>query len=225
MPTFVITGTSRGIGKELAEYYLRMGNIVVGISRSYSGIEHENFKEFQSCVSDEIKIPQILNNVGEVDVLINNAGVASMNHTLLTPMESVIDIMDTNFVGTFLLSKECAKKMKNGGRIINFTTVAYPLNLEGEAIYSASKAAIESLTRTMAYELAPFGITVNAVGPNPIKTDLIKSVPQEKLQAVINRQAIKRYGTSLDIANVIDFFVKPESNFITGQTIYLGGIS
>lgn len=225
MSMIVISGTSRGIGKQLAEYYLSLGDTVVGISRGYSEIYAENFFEFHSCVSDETRIPEIINNFDAIDVLINNAGIASMNHTMLTPINSAVDIMDTNFMGTFLLSKECAKKMRHGGRIINFTTVAYPLNLEGEAIYSASKAAIESLTKTMAYELAHMRITVNAIGPNPIKTDLIKSVPEEKLQAIISRQAIKRYGTIDDITNVIDFLIKPESNFITGQVIYLGGIS
>jgi 3-oxoacyl-[acyl-carrier protein] reductase len=225
MLTIVITGTSRGIGNQLAKYYLSLGHKVVGISRSFSDIVDGNYVEFASCVSNEQTIPDIITKFNPIDVLINNAGIASMNHTLLTPIDAAVDVMDTNFMGTFLLSKECAKRMMGGGRIINFTTVAYPLNLQGEAIYSASKAAIESLTKTMAYELAPFGITVNAIGPNPIETDLIKSVPKEKIQSVINRQAIKRFGTVEDIENVIDFLIKPESNFITGQVIYLGGIS
>jgi len=226
MSTILITGTSKGIGNYLARYYLDKGNRVFGLSRTKSGIHRDNYADLFSSVSDEDTIKKILSGIGDIDILINNAGIASMNHTLLTPAKTAEDIMSTNFMGTFILSKECAKKMiKRGGRIVNFTTVSFPLNLEGEAIYSASKAAIESLTRTMAYELAQFNITVNAVGPTPIKTDLIKSVSEEKMLRLLNRQAIKKYADFGDVANVIDFFIKPESKFITGQTIYLGGIS
>jgi 3-oxoacyl-[acyl-carrier protein] reductase len=110
------------------------------------------------------------------------------------------------------------------GRIVNFATVATPLKLEGEAIYAASKAAVISLTQIMARELADFGITVNAVGPTPVATDLIRSVPKNKIDAVIARQAIHRIGEYRDVLNVIEFFVKPDSDFVTGQVIFLGGV-
>jgi 3-oxoacyl-[acyl-carrier protein] reductase len=111
------------------------------------------------------------------------------------------------------------------GRIVNFATVATPLNLEGEAGYAASKAAVESLTRVAARELAPFNITVNAVGPTPVMTDLVRSVPRQKLDALIGAQAIRRMGEHRDITNVIDFFASRSSDFVTGQTVYLGGVS
>ena len=123
--------------------------------------------------------------------------------------------------------REVAKVMSRArtGRIVNFATVATPLNLEGEAGYAASKAAVESLTRVAARELAPLGITVNAVGPTPVMTDLIRSVPREKMDALIATQAIRRMGEPRDVANVIDFFLSPASDFVTGQVVYLGGIS
>jgi len=116
-------------------------------------------------------------------------------------------------------------RKSNNGRIINFTTVAKPLKLPGELIYAASKAAIETLTQILAKELAQYNITVNAIGPTLIKTDLIKGVPKEKLSNLLEYQAIKKFGEREDVANVIDFYIRPESNFITGQIIYLGGIS
>ena len=149
-----------------------------------------------------------------------------MNHSLITTMETVHKILNTNVAGMFLFSREAAKLMQKHqyGRIINIATVATPLKLEGEAIYAASKAAVISLTQILSRELAEYKITVNAIGPTPVKTDLIKSVPTKKIEALLQRQAIKRYGKFTDITNVIDFFIKPESDFVTGQVIFLGGV-
>ena len=135
-------------------------------------------------------------------------------------------ILATNVVGTFLFCREAAKLMqpRRWGRIVNFTTVATPLKLEGEAVYAASKAAVHSLTEVLARELAPLGITVNSVGPTPIETDLIRSVPKDRMDRLIARQAIPRMGTFADVANVTDFFLRAESDFITGQNLYLGGV-
>jgi len=164
---------------------------------------------------------------GRLDALINNAGIASMNAAMLTPIDTVRRIIETNVLGAFLLCQEAARLMQKNrfGRIVNFTSVAVPFNLEGEAAYAASKAAIESLTRILARELADNGITVNAIGPTPIQTDLLRSVPPEKIQKLLMRQAIQRMGEPRDVINVIDFFLRTESDFITGQVIYLGGVS
>ncbi len=169
----------------------------------------------------------IRRDFGRLDILINNAGVAAMNSALLTPLTGVQKILNTNVIGTFLFCREAAKLMmiNKCGRIVNFTTVATPLKLEGEAIYASSKAAVITLTHVLAREFAPYNITVNAIGPTPIETDLIRSVPKEKIDALIQRQAIRRPGEFSDVSNVIDFFIQPESNFITGQVIFLGGVS
>ncbi len=226
----IITGTRKGIGRYLAEQYLQEGDIVYGCSRRICDIEHPNYHHTRLDVSDEAEVVSFVRNVYKnhkhIDVLINNAGCASMNHFLLTPYDTAKKVFNTNFFGTFLMCREVAKYMvKNkSGRIVNYSTVAVALNLHGELVYSASKAAIEQLTRVLADEIGESGITVNAVGPTPIDTDLIKNVPENKLQDLLSHQCIKRFGQFEDVKNVIDFFLKPDSNFITAQTIYLGGV-
>lgn len=227
----VITGTSKGIGKALALYYLNKNFVVAGCSRSSSLIEHENYRHFELDITDEKSIVSMVRAIKKefkkIDILINNAGIASMNHILTTSNESISKLFNTNFLGTFLFTREVAKVMmkEKYGRVINFSTVAKPLRLEGEAVYAASKAAIESFTQTASKELSPFNITVNAIGPTPIKTDLIKAVPKDKIDELLNKQTIKRLGTFEDIINVVDFFIDEKSDFITGQIIYLGGVN
>jgi len=226
----LITGTRKGIGKHLAQYYSKKGFDVIGCSRKPPDYKLKNYRHFCLDVSDELKTKRMFMEIDKtynrLDVLLNNAGKASMNHVLLTPLKTVRDILNTNFLGTFLFCREAAKLMQKNryGRIVNFVTVATPLKLEGEAVYASSKAAVINLTEILARELAKFGITVNAIGPTPVKTDLIRSVPKNKIDGIIKRQAIHRYGEFRDIANVIDFFIKPESDFITGQIVFLGGI-
>jgi 3-oxoacyl-[acyl-carrier protein] reductase len=226
----VITGSRKGLGKALAEHYLALGHNVIGCSRQESSITHEHYNHFELDVTDEKAVVSMVRSVRKkfrtVDVLVNNAGMAAMNHFLTTPLSSAEKVMATNVFGTFLFSREIAKLMmkQKSGSIVNYSTVAVPLDLDGEAIYAASKAAVESLTRISAKELALYGIRVNAIGPTPVQTDLIKAVPKQKIEALIESQAIKRLGVENDVINVVDFFISPKSDFITGQVIYLGGV-
>jgi 3-oxoacyl-[acyl-carrier protein] reductase len=226
----VITGARKGIGRWLSEYYLGQGWRVAGCSREPSDLSHPNYEHHCLDVADERAVTSMVRKIarthGGIDAMINNAGIASMNHTLLTPLSTVEKIFATNVYGSFLFCREAAKVMmrKQSGRIVNFATVARPLRLEGEAVYAASKAAIESLTEILAKEFAPFRVTINAVGPTPVATDLIRNVPEEKIRELIDAQAVKRLGEYRDIANVVDFFLREESDFVTGQTIYLGGV-
>lgn len=226
----LITGTRKGIGRFLAEHYVRQGAQVVGCSRSEPEWSLENYTHFCVDVTDEAAVRKLVtavnNQFGRLDVLINNAGIASMNHVLLTPAATVERIFATNFQGVFLLCREAAKVMQRRryGRIVNVSTVAVPLHLEGEAIYAASKSAVVTFTQILAREVASYGITANVVAPTPIETDLIRSVPKEKIDAIVARLAVKRLGRFEDVANVIDFFVRPESDYVTGQVITLGGV-
>jgi 3-oxoacyl-[acyl-carrier protein] reductase len=227
----VVTGSRKGLGLQLAEWFLSEGWYVAGCSRRPGVIEHKSYRHYQLDVSDEAAVVEMVSDVrkgwSRIDSLINNAGVAAMNHLLLTPGKSAEKVMQTNFLGSFYFMREVGKVMirQKTGSMINFSTVASPLNLEGEAVYAASKRAVESLTQVGAREMGAFGVTVNAIGPTPIDTDLIRLVPEEKIAALVDRQAIKRKGVFKDVLNVVRFFVAPDSRFITGQIIYLGGIN
>ena len=226
----IVTGCRKGIGKSIAEHFLKKNYQVIGCSRGTPSISHEQYRHFQLDVADEFAVKKMFSETrkhyDQLDALINNAGVASMNHSLLTPLTTVKHIVNTNLIGTFLCCREAAKIMKrhNYGRIINFTTFAVPFRLEGEAIYAAAKAGVITLTEILAREYADMGITVNAVSPPAVQTDLIRNVPKLTLDGLLKRQAIHQYGTGKDVCNVLDFFLRSESHMVTGQTIYLGGL-
>jgi 3-oxoacyl-[acyl-carrier protein] reductase len=227
----LITGSRKGIGRFLAETFLKRGHVVIGCSRGDTDLKDDLYDHFSCDVSDELSVIKLVREVskrhGGVDVLINNAGVASMNHILSTPGETAKKLFDTNFLGTMFFCREVAKLMmrrKIRGRMVNFSTVASPISLEGEAVYAASKAAVQKFTQIAAKEFAPLGITVNCIGPTPVETDLIRAVPTNKIDLLLESQAIKRLGYKTDILNVIDFFIDEKSEFITAQTIYLGGV-
>jgi len=233
MPEVVlITGTRKGIGRHLVGHFIERGCAVAGCSREeFDGPAPQGYRHYRADVADEQAVVSMVRDasdrLGPITILVNNAGIASMNHLLLTPVATVQRVFATNVLGTFLVMREAAKVMAAAGygRIVNFATVATPLNLEGESAYASSKAAVESLTRVAARELAAFGITVNAVGPTPVMTDLVRSVPRQKMDALIGRQAIRRMGEYRDVTHVIDFLASRDSDFITGQTIYLGGVN
>jgi len=228
--SILITGSSKGIGKFLAESMLEYGYFVFGCSRGDSSIHNDNYQHFKLDLSKEQEIllmfKKIRNSKTQFYGLLNNAGIASMNHVLLTPISTVNKIFNINFTAAFICSREAVKIMRKHkvGRIINFSTIAVPIGLEGETVYAASKSAVESFTKSFSKEVIDYGVTVNLIGPNPIKTNLIKNVNNDKLQNVINKQTIKRYGSFQDVLNVIDFYLNEKSDFITGQKIYLGGL-
>ena len=229
-PVALVTGCRKGIGRHLAEHLLGAGYRVVGCGRTTEGWSAEHFDYRQADVADEAQVLALMRHIsktyGRLDVVINNAGLASMNHSLLTPVSTVEKTLRANVTGTFLVSREAAKLMRKRktGRIVNVSSAVVPLRLAGEAAYLASKSAVETLSAVMARELAEFGITVNVVAPGPTATDMIRGVPKEKIAHLTEQFYNKRLTTVEDIANVVMFFLKAESFSVTGQVIYLNGV-
>ena len=229
-PVILITGSRKGLGRYLVTHYLERGFQVIGCSREPPDPSSGNYRHFCLDVANEAEVKVMFQDIrkeyGRLAILINNAGIASMNHSLLTPIPTAERILRTNVIGTFLCSREAAKLMMKAksGRIINFVTFAILFKLEGEAIYAASKAAVLTLTEVLSREYAEFGITVNAVGPPAVQTDLTRGVPKDTMDKLLQRQAIHRFGDPQDVCNVIDFFIQPQSDMVTGQVVYLGGV-
>lgn len=226
----IITGTSKGVGLKLAEHCLATGYKVAGCSRGKTEIKNDAYSHYQLDVYDEKAVKSMVADVyrkhGRIDALVNNAGSASMNAVMLTPLSTVESIFKSNVFGTFLFCREVAKIMMRAkhGRIINVSSIAVPLALEGEAVYASSKGAIETFTRVLAKEVGTYNITCNTIGLSLVETDAIKSVPPEKIQNVLDRLSIKRPAVFDDIINTAEFFISERSAYITGQTIYLGGV-
>lgn len=227
----LITGTSSGLGHHLAQHYLAAGDLVVGCARRAAAIDHPRYVHHLVDITDESAITTMLAAVRAehdgLDVLINNAGVASMNAFALTPPAAMHHIVGTNLLGPMVLTHGAIRLLRKSpaGRIVNVTTVAVPLRLAGETVYAASKAALESFTRVLAKEVGAFGITCNAVGPSLTPTRLTSGLSPAVRERLLSQQAIARQGSAADVANVIDFFLRPESDLVTGQIVYLGGIS
>jgi len=228
MPTALITGTSQGLGLALAERLLADGWTVHGFARGKQTLTHERFSAHVVDITDEAAVRAAVATIaetGRIDLLINNAGAASMNALLLTPGEVAERLMRVNYLGTFHCLQAVGKVMvrQRAGRIVNVTTVAVPLSPEGEAAYVASKAAVEALTKVAAKELAPQGVRVLAAGFGPVDTALTRAVPRGKL-AEINERIGRPQGTT--IPQVVDFLVAliGDASVPSGSVRYLASL-
>ena len=226
MNTALITGTSQGLGRALAERLLADGWTVHGFARGPQPLAHERFTAHVVDITDEAAVRAAVASIaesGRIDLLVNNAGAASMNALLLTPGETAERLMRVNYLGTFHCLQAVGKVMvrQRAGRIVNVTTVAVPLSLEGEAAYVASKAAVEALTKVAAKELASSGVIVSAVGFGPIDTALTRAVPKAAL-AKINEAICRPQGTTMTQA--VEFIVDHLRSAEAGRVEYLGKI-
>jgi 3-oxoacyl-[acyl-carrier protein] reductase len=180
-------------------------------------------------VSDHSSLTTVLQDLRRdrsVYALINAAGIAAMNLLLTTPSQTIKRIVETNLLGTIYASQVVSHALvrRGGGRIINFSSIAVAIGLQGESVYVASKAGVEGFTRSFAREMAPHGVTVNAIAPGPIDTDLIANVPSEKLQAITDRQIIPRKASVEDVWQIVRILLSPESAMLSGQVLHVGGV-
>lgn len=228
----MITGTRTGVGKALAEHFLESGHDVIGCSRKPSAIDHPNYRHYQVDLTDVAATRTMFRDVrkecGHLDALVNNAGTSTMNHFMTTPDEVVRNIFDLNFFAVLNCCREAVKLLRKSSEpapaILNVSSVAVPWALEGHLAYAASKSAVEQLVQVMSKEIAAFGIRVNAVGLPPVRTVLTRTVSQEKIDALVARQAIRRMCTMSDIVGPVEFLIGRQSAFVTGETIFLGGV-
>ncbi|MDO8502331.1 MAG: SDR family oxidoreductase [Gemmatimonadaceae bacterium] len=226
MDTVIVTGASRGLGRFCADQLHSRGYRVVGVGRTPAA--DAAFEMRAADVSDPASIAAALGDLRRdksVFALINCAGIASMNLVVTTPPETVRRIVETNLLGTIFCCQQVAPALikRGSGRIVNFSTLGVPLAIKGEAIYVASKAGVEGFTRAFAREMAPHGVTVNAIAPGPIDTALIAKVPKDKVEAVVRQQIIPRQGTPEDVWNILSLLLSDESSMISGQIMHVGG--
>ena len=226
MSTALITGTSHGLGRALAERLLADGWIVHGFARGEQTLTHDRFHNHAVDVTDEAAVRAAVAAVatsGRIDLLVNNAGGAALNAFLLTPGSVAESLMRVNYLGTFHCLQAVGKVMvrQRGGLVVNVTTVAVPLSLEGEAAYVASKAAVEALTKVAAKELASQGVRVVALGLGPVETRLTRGVPHASL-AKINAAIGRPQGTTL--AQAVDFILSRihDADLKSGGAEYFG---
>ncbi|WP_353684463.1 3-oxoacyl-[acyl-carrier-protein] reductase [Thermodesulfovibrio sp. 3907-1M] len=237
--TAIITGSSRGIGRTTAEEFAKRGvNIViVDINggnaekvaeeiKSLYGVETLGVKADVSNSEDVKKLfDEAVKKFSKVDILVNNAGITRDNLLIRMKDEEWDAVLNINLKGAFLCCREAVKIMSKNkyGRIINIASVVAFIGNPGQVNYSASKAGLVALTKTLAKEYASRGITVNAVAPGFIQTAMTEQLPEKVKEEMLRMIPLQRFGTTQDVANAIIFLALPESGYITGQVIHVNG--
>ncbi len=237
--TAIITGSSRGIGRTTAEEFAKRGVniIIVDINggnaetvaeeiKSQYGVETLGIKADISK-SDDVKrlFDEAVKKFSKIEILVNNAGITRDNLLIRMKDEEWDAVLNINLKGAFLCSREAVKIMSKikYGRIINLASVVAFMGNPGQVNYSASKAGLVALTRTIAKEYASRGITVNAVAPGFIQTAMTEQLPEKVKEEMLRMIPLGRFGTTEDVANAIIFLALPESGYITGQVIHVNG--
>lgn len=227
----LITGASGGMGKHLINWFQNKDYILV-LQFNDNSIDiplGDSFYAIKADLRDEQQIKQLVHKAmdryGRIDVLINNAGISRSSISWKTDFESWRETMAINLDAPFLLSKEVIPSMRknNFGRIINISSVVGQTGAIGTAAYAASKAGLIGLTKTLAKELAPNKITVNALALGYFNTGMIKDVPMEMQESIVESIPMKSLGEPETICNTIEWLLSDESSYISGQVINING--
>lgn len=235
----IVTGASRGIGKAIALMLAKAGaNLVINYAGNKTLADEvaEQARKMgsevlviQADVSDSKQVDELISTTishfGKLDILVNNAGITRDN-VIMRMKESDWDlVLDTNLKSVFLLSKAVSRQMmkQRAGRIINITSVVGVVGNPGQANYVAAKSGVIGLTKTLAKELAPRGITVNAIAPGFIETDMTEGLGEEIKSQLLTQIPLSRLGKPDDIAMAVKFLATDEAAYITGQVINVDG--
>lgn len=235
----IVTGASRGIGREIALELAKEGaSVVVNFSGSEDkakSVVNEIIGLGQQAIAircnvanaEEVSemVKRTTEEFGKIDILVNNAGITSDNLLMRMKEDEWDRVIDTNLKGVFLCTKSVTRPMmkQRNGRIINVASVVGVIGNAGQANYVAAKAGVIGLTKTTARELAPRGITVNAVAPGFISTDMTDKLPEDVQKTMLAQIPLARFGEPKDIAKVVAFLASSDSSYMTGQTICIDG--
>ena len=235
----IVTGGASGIGERTAEVFGREGASVVIADRSADDAEAVADRiagaggravsvaiDVSSAADVERMVATAVERFGSADIVVNCAGIGIQKPTLDTTLEEFQRIVAVNLTGTFMCSQRCAREMarKGWGRILNIASVAALRGIPGRAAYGASKGGVVAMTRIMAVDLAEYGITVNAIAPGPVDTELTKHMhTQATRDAYVNAIPLHRYGTPDEQASALLFLASDAAAYITGQTLEVDG--
>ncbi|WP_213999758.1 3-oxoacyl-ACP reductase FabG [Arsukibacterium sp.] len=231
----LVTGASRGIGRAIAEQLAALGAKVIGTATTEKGaaaISAYLADKGQGLVlnvtdADSIEqcLTEIKNQFGEIDILINNAGITRDNLLMRMKDDEWFDIIQTNLTSVFRLSKAVLRSMmkKRYGRIVTIGSVVGSMGNAGQTNYAAAKAGVLGFTKSLAREVASRGITVNAVAPGFIDTDMTKELSDEQKEAIFSQVPANRLGQPEEIAATVAFLVSAPAAYITGETIHVNG--
>lgn len=238
----LVTGASKGIGRGCAIRLAKDGmTVIVNYSRSDAEAEAVVAEikaaggeavAMKADVSDPVAVKDMIKTItkeyGQIDVLVNNAGMARDEYLMMMNPENLDAVMNLNVKGYFFCAQQAVLKMfrKKSGCIINMSSVSSMVAIPGQCVYSATKGAVNSLTATMAKELAPYGIRVNAVAPGFVNTEMVEAIPEEQRAEHLKAVPMARFAEVEEIASVVSFLASDEASYLTGQTIVLdGGLS
>ncbi|MFA0823300.1 MAG: 3-oxoacyl-ACP reductase family protein [Methanomethylovorans sp.] len=235
----LVTGASRGIGKAIALLAAENhAHVIVNYNKNEKGaaelVDMIHGKGFSASmikadVSSEDEVKDMFSSIKEkysrIDVLVNNAGLMRNSLLALTSTELFDHTIDVNLKGTFLCTRYASNMMRKqrAGRIINISSIVGLQGYEGQAVYSASKAAVIGFTRSVAKELGRYGITVNAISPGLIETDLIKDIKPDIREKMLSNISLGRIGTPEDVAKVVLFLSSDLASYVSGSVIAVDG--